>query len=146
MFSISLKGFSAKLTASLPYFFEMFDFNFLFEFSRAHCIAICAFLVPANLVCTLLTMILTALHRPAVQVRFSAAFASVPALVMVLHVFTWFMVGVVMLPTFILLTLATVCLAMNFWAVVHPQSMARLLRWLFMWVRGRLPFGVATEG
>jgi len=90
-------------------------------------------------------MILTGLHRPPIQVRFSAAFACLPAWVMVLHVFTWFMVGVVMLPTFILLTLAAVCLAINFWAVVHPRSMARLLRWLFFWVRGRLPFGVATE-
>lgn len=146
VFSISLKGFSVKLTASLPYFFEMLDFNFLFEFSRANCVAICAFLVPANLVCTLLTMILTALHRPAAQVYWSAALASVPALVMVWHVFTWFIVGVVMVPTFILLALAAVCLAINFWAVVHPQSMARLLRGLFMWVRGRLPFGAAVEG
>lgn len=91
-------------------------------------------------------MILTALHRPRVQVYWSAALACVPALIMVLHVFTWFIVGVVMMPTFILLALAAVCLAINFWAVIHPQSMARLLRGLFFWVRGRLPFGAAAEG
>lgn len=46
----------------------MFDFNTLTEFSRHYCIGICAFLVPANLVATLLTAIFTVLRRPAAQV------------------------------------------------------------------------------
>lgn len=112
----------------------MSDFNALFEFSRANCLAICAFLVPANLLFTLQTLILTGLCRPQSQVLAGAGLACIPALVMIFHVFTWWMVGVVMAPTFILLALATTCLSLNFWAVAHAQSMNRLLRkgWSFV--------------
>lgn len=107
----------------------MIDFNTVFEFSRSHCIGICAFLVPANLVATLVTMILTALRRPQGQVLTAAAIAAIPALVMVFHVLTWFMIGVVMAPTYILLWLAATCLSINLWAISHPQSMVRLFKW-----------------
>ena len=63
-------------------------FNTLAEFSRAHCISICAFFVPANLVATTLTIILTTLSRPQFQVLQAAGIASILALVMILHVFT----------------------------------------------------------
>lgn len=119
----------------------MFDFNALFEFSRANCVTICAFLVPANLLLTLRTIIFTGLSRPQVQVRQAAVLACIPALVMVLHVWTWFLIGVVMAPTFILLWLASTCLGINFWAITHPQSMARLLSALFM----MLPFELSTS-
>ena len=46
---------------------------------------------------------------------------------MVLHVLTWFLIGVVMLPTYVLLSLGSVSLATNLWAVLAPQSMRRLL-------------------
>ncbi len=94
----------------------MFDFNTLCEFSRANCVSICTFLVPANLVATMLTMILTALDRQ-IQVRQTAGIASILALVMVFHVFTWFLVGVVLAPTYILLWLGTVCLFTNIGAI-----------------------------
>lgn len=111
----------------------MFDFNSLCEFSRAHCIAICAFLVPANLLATLQTMILTGLGRPQVQVVRATVIAAICAIAMLFHVGTWWMIGVVMAPTYILFTLASVCLGINFWAVAHPTSMMRLLRalWTF---------------
>jgi hypothetical protein len=118
----------------------MFDFNALLEFSSTNCVAICAFLVPANLLFTLQTMIFTGLQRPQNQVRQAVVLACIPALVMVLHVCAWWMIGVVMAPTFILLWLATTCLGINFWAIAHPQSMARLLRALFV----RLPFELAA--
>lgn len=121
----------------------MFDFNALFEFSRVNCIAICAFLVPANLLFTLQTMILTGLRRPQRQVLAAAGLACIPALVMIFHVFTWWMVGVVMAPTFILLALASTCLSINFWAVAHPQSMSRLLRALFL--KLQLELGVSLN-
>lgn len=105
----------------------MLNLDPLFEFSRTHCIAICAFLVPANLLATLQTMILTGLGRPSRQILQAAGFASCFALVISLHVLTWFMVGVVMAPTFILLFLAGVCLSVNFWAIAHPHSMVFLL-------------------
>ena len=77
---------------------------------------------------TLQTMIFTALRRPRSQVRLTAGIASTYALVMVFHVLTWFAVGVVMAPTYILFLLASVCLTLNAWAVTHSPSMARLLR------------------
>jgi hypothetical protein len=110
----------------------MFDLNTLFEFSRANCVAICAFLVPANLLLTLQTMVLTGLNRPQRQVRNAVVLACIPALVMVFHVFTWWMIGVVMAPTYILLWLASTCLGINFWAITHPRSMAHFLRALVL--------------
>ncbi len=45
-----------------------------------------------------------------------------------------------MAPTFILLWLASTCLLINAWAITQPQSMARLLRALFV----RLQFDLGT--
>ena len=100
----------------------MFDLNTIFEFSRTNCVAICAFLVPANLLLTLQTIILTTLRRPQVQVRQAAILACIPAVVMVLHVFTWLMIGVVMAPTYILLWLGSTCLVINLWAITNSQK------------------------
>jgi phosphoglycerol transferase MdoB-like AlkP superfamily enzyme len=102
----------------------MFDFNTLAEFSRHYCIAICAFLVPANLVATSLTASFTLLRRPATQVWQAAGIASIFALVMILHVFTWFMVGMVMAPTYILLCLGSICLCANLGAILLRGRLA----------------------
>lgn len=107
----------------------MFDFHPLAEFSRNHCISICAFLVPANLVATSLTMIFTALRRPQVQVWQAAGIASIFALVMILHVFTWFLVGVVMVPTYVLLWLGSTCLLTNLGAVFLRRRFAIIERY-----------------
>jgi len=97
----------------------MFDFNTLADFSRANCISICAFLVPANLVATSVTTVFAAFQYPKVQVWQAAGIASMLALVMVAHVFTWFQVGVVMVPTYILLWLGTSCLLTNLGAIAY---------------------------
>lgn len=102
--------------------------NFLFDFSRNYCIAICAFLVPANLLLTLCTLYLVVRLQPPVQVYLSAFVTSLFALALLLHDFTWFSIGVVMAPTYILLVLACVCLSLNIWAIVHPTSMKQLLK------------------
>jgi hypothetical protein len=106
--------------------FIMIDFNTLSEFSRNHCIAICAFLVPANLLITLLTLILTAFNRPRTEIIRSAVFSYLPATVMLLHVLTWFNVGVVMMPTYILTGLALTCLTLNTWAAINSESLRQL--------------------
>lgn len=106
----------------------MLDLNTLSEFSRTHCIAICAFLVPANLVATTLTMVLAALRRSQVQVWRSAVVAIFFALVMVLHVWTWFQVGVVMAPTYILLWLGSTCLVTNLAAIAYNHHTTRSSR------------------
>lgn len=99
----------------------MLDFNALAEFSRDNCIGICAFLVPANLITSLMTIILTVLRRPTHQVWKSAGLASIFALAMVFHVFTWFIIGVVMLPTYILLSLAISALLSNLAAIIWQK-------------------------
>lgn len=115
--------------------YAMLDFNSLFELSRYHCVAICAFLVPANLLTTLHTLIRVGLrhydHRLNVSITLAIAFA----LLMVLHVATWLMVGVVMIPTFVLLLLGVVCLGINSWAIAHRNHLQGVLQYLSRKVR-----------
>lgn len=114
----------------------MIDFNTVTEFSHTYCIAICAFLVPANLLTTLHTAILIGLNRPRMQIWASVAVASLWATAMIFHVFTWFAIGVVMPPTYILLVMAITCLTINVWAIAHPASMMQLIRVGVSVVRG----------
>ncbi|HAZ45357.1 MAG TPA: hypothetical protein DDW76_08015 [Cyanobacteria bacterium UBA11369] len=116
----------------------MIDLNTLSEFSRTHCLAICGFLVPANLLATLQTLILVGLNRPKLRVQRATAIAIVCALAMVLHVYTWLAIGVVMPPTYILFALGSVCLSLNVWALWHRESMMRLLRTLYLLAVGRV--------
>ncbi|EGK85811.1 hypothetical protein D0A34_05325 [Microcoleus vaginatus PCC 9802] len=116
----------------------MIDFNTVTEFSHTYCIAICAFLVPANLLTTLVTVILTALNRPRIQIWASVVVASLWATAMIFHVFCWFAIGVVMPPTYILLVMGITCLTINVWAIAHPASMMQLIRVAVSVVRGSL--------
>ncbi len=113
----------------------MLNFVSLLEFSHTHCVAICAVLVPLNLLATLGTMGLVGLQRPVRYIRVAVAMALLLALVMVLHVLTWFVIGVVRVPTYVLLGLGSLCLVMNLWAIVHGVSMQRLLAALVQWGR-----------
>lgn len=106
----------------------MLDFNALFEFSRSNCVGICTFLVPANLITTALTLTLTGLDRSRAQIVIAAGIASLFSGIMVLHVLTWFLIGVVMLPTYILLSLGSLCLVTNLVAVSRPTQIRELLR------------------
>lgn len=102
----------------------MLDFNTLTEFSSTYCIGICAFLIPANLVATSSTIILTLLARPAIYIWQTALIASLFALLMIMHVFAWFMIGVVMTPTYILLGLGSICLLANLIAILPHRRFA----------------------
>ena len=106
----------------------------LTEFSHTHCTEICAFLVPANCLVTLQTLIWTGLGRARWQTGLWIGAASVLASLMVLHVLTWFAIGVVRVPTFVLLGLVILCMGCNFWAGAHPRSLAQVLRSLVAWV------------
>jgi hypothetical protein len=101
----------------------MFDLHTMAEFSRTHCVSICAFLVPANLVATVVTMIFTALRRPQTRVWQAASVAGFFASIMILHVFTWLSIGVVMAPTYILLGLASTCLLTNLAMIVLQRRL-----------------------
>ena len=102
---------------------QMFDLHTMAEFSRTHCVSICAFLVPATLVATIATMIFTALRHPQARVWQAAGVAGFFALVMILHVATWFSIGVVMAPTYILLGLASTCLLTNLVMIVLQRRL-----------------------
>lgn len=106
----------------------MFDFHTLAEFSRAHCVSICAFLVPAILVATSATIIFALLRRPPAQVWQAAGIGSIFALVMIWHVYTWFQVGVVLAPTYILLWLASSCLLTNFGVAILQRRLRAILQ------------------
>lgn len=105
------------------------DLNALLEFSQTHCIGICAVLVPANLLATLQTMLFVGFHRSVPQVQTMAIVASLYAIVLILHVLAWLVVGVVMAPTFILTFLGCLCLGINGWCVtiaLNRRSLASL--------------------
>ena len=98
----------------------MLVFSTLLGFSHAYCIPICAVLVPLNLLATLQTMVWAGLGKPSTQVWYALYAAAIWGILMVFHVLSWFIVGVVMLPTYILLSLAVVCCGFNLWAVCCP--------------------------
>lgn len=103
------------------------DINAIAEFSRANCLTICAFLVPANVLATLQTLVFTGMRYSAVKVRLMIGFASFYAVLMLLHVYSWFSIGVVMMPTYILLSLGSLCLAVNIWTIAHSSSLLKLI-------------------
>jgi uncharacterized membrane protein (GlpM family) len=105
----------------------MLDLNNIAEFSRCHCIGICAVLVPLNLLLSAISTYLVGANRSTKLIYGTAAVALWPAVALFLHVATWWSIGVVMLPTFILPILATICLANQAFAVINPQQMRTLL-------------------
>lgn len=108
----------------------MFDLNNIIEFSHLYCVAICGLLVPMNVLASLQPIIFTILHRPKQEINLMTLVASFYALMMILHVGSWFIVGVVRIQTFILLWFATCCLITNIWAVVHGSSMRATIQFL----------------
>ncbi len=102
----------------------MLDLSVISEFSRTNCIAICAFLVPANLLATLATVASAAFQRPIVQLRMIFGVATLFAVTMAFHVWTWLAIGVVMAPTYILFSIASLCLAINISAIAFPGFFA----------------------
>lgn len=105
-------------------------FDQLCEFSRNQCIGICACLVPFNLILSFLTLVYVgrSMSPSLIQKNAIAVYGGVT--LMVLHVSTWFLVGVVMIPTFLLPAFGAVCVAINLWGTKAPESMRRFLFWL----------------
>lgn len=86
--------------------------SWLADFSRANCIGICAFLVPTILISTTLFLACFYQQRPRWTLHLSYGAILAAAGVMVLHVASWFSIGVVTPVTFILLGLALSCLSL----------------------------------
>ena len=108
----------------------MFDIETIFQFSRNNCVAICAFLVPINLLTTIQTFILLLSQRPVFQLRLSATVAIAFALTLFLHIATWFIIGVITPVTFILAGLGATCIVINLALVIYQDS---ILRYFFYW-------------
>ena len=105
----------------------MLDFQPLFEFSRQNCVAICSFLVPANLIATTITLILVITNRSLFNLRFSMGIGSIMAIALFLHVSTWFIIGVITPVTFILLGLGATCLVTDVLAFIYRQEISRTI-------------------
>ena len=105
----------------------MLELGSIAEFSRSHCVGICAVLVPINLCLAGITTLLVALGRSPRLIYATVGVSFLPAIILLLHVATWWSIGVVMLPTFILPVLAIICLANNAYAIINPQHMKKLV-------------------
>ena len=115
---------------------DLLIFEPIFEFSRQNCVAICSFLVPANLLTTLLTVILVFTQRPRnghivsqtpqsypPQILLATALSVIFAFTLFLHVSTWFIIGVITPVTFILFGLGATCLAIAILANVYRNRL-----------------------
>jgi hypothetical protein len=109
----------------------MMDFHSIAEFSRTYCVSICAFLVPANLTATVVTLILLYFGRTTRQILPLASIALLFAVTMFLHIGTWLIIGVVMAPTFILFGLGLTCFVINLKAITDGQGLQQLLKAIF---------------
>lgn len=94
----------------------------LFEFSRNNCVAICAILVPANLLATSQTLLYLLLSSPSYHIYLAVTLAVGLALIMICHVATWLMIGVVQIQTFILLGLGCICLLVNLGVLIYKNK------------------------
>ena len=100
----------------------MFDLQPLFEFSRFHCVAICSFLVPANLLTTTIAILVSIVRGQSLtKIFWLRRIASVFAIALFLHVSTWFIIGVITPVTFILFGLGSSCLIIDIVAVAYRQ-------------------------
>ena len=108
----------------------MLEINSIIEFSHLYCVAICGVLVPMNVLASLQPIIFTALRRPKNEINLMALVASFYGLMIIFHVGTWFIVGVVRIQTFILLWFASTSLITNIWAVTHGDSMRATIKFI----------------
>lgn len=103
----------------------MFDLEPIFQFSRNNCVAICAFLVPINLLTTIQTFIVLLLQRPLFQLRLCATIAIAFALTLFLHIATWFVIGVITPVTFILAGLGATCIVINLASLAYRDPISQ---------------------
>ncbi len=105
----------------------MANLGFLLSWSRAYCGWVCGALVPACLLITLQVLLFTAFGcrqrwLPALACLFWVGLLEA-------HVLSWFWVGVVRIPTFVLIGLGGLCLLLTGWAVFFPTPLRHLGRW-----------------
>jgi hypothetical protein len=97
------------------------DFSTINHLSRCHCVAICAFLVPTNLLLSSAVILLTGLDRSPQVRRNLSIVGTFAALLLIAHVTSWWIVGVIAPATFILPALGIVCTVIN-WSCIKYSS------------------------
>jgi hypothetical protein len=98
----------------------MFDLDTLNHFSRCNCVAICAALIPMNLLVSTAVIGLTAIDYPAQFRQRLAVLGSFLGLLLIAHVTSWWIAGVVAPATIILPSLAVVCSIVNWSCIARP--------------------------
>jgi hypothetical protein len=119
------------------------DFSTINHLSRCHCVAICAFLVPTNLLLSTAVILLTGLARSPQARRNLSIAGTLAALLLIAHVTSWWIVGVVAPATFILPALGLVCTVIN-WGCVKYSSIAGY--YIEAWVLSRFRRGQHLDG
>jgi hypothetical protein len=99
------------------------DFSTINHLSRCYCVAICAFLVPTNLLLSTAVILLTGLARSPQARRNLSIAGTFAAMLLISHVASWWIVGVVAPATFILPSLGLVCTVIN-WSCIKYSSIA----------------------
>ncbi len=111
--------------------------------SRCHCVAICAFLVPTNLLLSTAVILLTGLDRSPQARRNLSMGGTLAALLLIAHVASWWTVGVVAPATFILPALGLLCTTIN-WSCVRYSAIAGY--YIEAWVLARFRRGQNLDG
>jgi hypothetical protein len=106
----------------------MLDLSALNEFSRCHCIAICAGLLPANLLLSTAVIGLTMFDGSWAARRWLSIGGLFCFVLLFSHVVSWWLIGVVAPATFILPSLGMLCSAINWACLTYPVSMGRFWR------------------
>jgi hypothetical protein len=104
----------------------MLELNTIGEFSRYHCIGICAVLIPTSLCLSSATLLGVAMNKSLQLIRVAIYLGILTAILLLLHVATWLSIGVVMLPTFILPVIAILTLSIQIYALINPQQLRNL--------------------
>jgi hypothetical protein len=106
----------------------MLDVSTLHEFSRCHCVAICAGLVPANLLLSASVIGLTMFDRSIALRQWLSIGGAGCCLLLIAHVMSWWLIGVVAPATFILPALGLISSAVNWCCLNYPTRMGRFFR------------------
>jgi hypothetical protein len=117
----SLPEKQITLRSGKPSARAMLDLATLNHFSRCNCVAICAVLIPVNLLISTAVIALSALNLSPRKRQRLAILGLFPALLLVSHVASWWVVGVVAPASFLLPSIALLCTIVNWLCLWKPE-------------------------
>jgi hypothetical protein len=116
----------------------MLDLATLNHFSRCNCVAICAALIPVNLLISMAVITLSALDRSPRKRQRLVLLALCPALLLVAHVASWWVVGVIAPASFLLPAVACLCTLVNGLCLWKPAIFQQCYGSLRAWLTDRI--------